>query len=204
MIGDIIEAISNQDIHMGFSNAAPPTGLHARRVLWIGAAALFALPLVASLLTQEMAWSFGDFALFGSMLLAVCGSYELAMILSDKRAYRLGFGLTLLGMFLLVFANLAVGIIGSEENPVNLAFFGIPLVGIAGALITRLSARGLATTLYVMAVLQIAAALLFPAQDMVFMLLVTGIFTALWLAAAQAFSVAARVFRDQAAGGWFT
>jgi hypothetical protein len=65
-------------------------------------------------------------------------------------------------------------------------------VGIAGALSTRLSARGLATTLYVMAVLQVAAALLFPAQDMIFMLWVTGIFTALWLAAAQAFRIAAR------------
>lgn len=139
-----------------------------------------------------MAWSLGDFALFGAMLLAVCGSYELAMILSDQRAYRLGFGLTLLGMFLLVFANLAVGIIGSEDNRANLAFFGIPLVGIVGALIARLSARGLATTLYVMAGLQVAAALLFPAQDRVFMLLVTGIFTTLWLAAAQAFNVAAR------------
>jgi hypothetical protein len=192
MIGGIAKDISDQDIHMGFSNTTQPTGLHARRVLWIGAAMLFSLPLVATLLTQEMAWSFGDFALFGSMLLAVCGSYELAMILGDKRAYRLGFGLTLCGMFLLVFANLAVGIVGSEENPANLAFFGIPLVGIAGALITRLSARGLATTLYVMAVLQVAAALLFPAQDMIFMLWVTGIFTALGLAAAQAFRIAAR------------
>lgn len=177
---------------MGLSDVAGAEGLVSRKALWIGAAVLFSLPMIASLLTTEIAWSFGDFALFGSMLLGVCGCYELAMILSSNRAYRLGFGLTLFGMFVLVFVNLAVGIIGSEDNPANLAFFVIPLAGVAGALLSRCAARGLARTLYVMAAMQGLAALLAPASELMLMVLVTAVFTAIWLAAAAAFRLAAR------------
>lgn len=180
---------------MGISNTIRPAGLGARQALWIGAAALFMLPVIASLLTQEMAWSIGDFALFAAMLLGVCGSYEMAMLLSDHRAYRLGFALTLFGVFVLVFANLAVGIIGSENNPANLIFFAIPLAGVLGALISRFKARGLSRTLYVMASMQVLAAPLFGSGDLVFAVFVSAMFTAIWLAAAAAFHWAAREAR---------
>ncbi len=175
---------------MGLLNAARPTGLKVRETLWFGAALVFSLPVIASLLSSEMAWSLADFALFGSMIFGVCALYEMAMIVSSSRAYRLGFALTLFGMFVLVFANLAVGIVGSEDNPANLAFFAIPLVGIVGALWSRLSSPGLSRTLYVMAALQVAASLLAPVDGITFMVLVTVVFTALWLAAAQAFRIA--------------
>lgn len=177
---------------MGRLNAEGPAGLDARTALWFGAALVFSLPLIASLLSSEMNWSFADFALFGAMVFGVCAMYELGMYISSNRAYRLGFALTLFGMFVLVFVNLAVGIIGSEDNPANLAFFGIPLVGVTGALLSRFSARGLARTLSVMAISQVSAAFLAPASDLMLMALVTGVFTTLWLAAAQAFRVAAR------------
>ena len=164
----------------------------ARRPLWIAASALFLAPAVAMLLTQEVAWGPGDFALFGGMLLAVCGAYEFAVRFSAHRSYHLGVALTAVGMFLLVFVNLAVGIIGGEDNPANLAFFAIPLVGLIGAALTRARALGLARTLTVMAAMQVAAAFLAPASEWAPMLIGTAVFVALWTAAAQAFRSAAR------------
>jgi len=177
---------------MGLLSDRRPNGLEARKALWIGGAAVFALPVIAALLSREMNWSLGDFAVFGVMVFGVCALYELAMRVSSNRHYRFGFAIALFGMFVLVFVNLAVGVIGDEGNPANLAFFAIPLVGVVGALGSRLAPRGLARTSYVMAALQVAASLLAPPSDFWLMVWVTAVFTALWLAAAQAFSAAAR------------
>ena len=52
--------------------------------------------------------------------------------------------LALVGMFLTIWANLAVGIVGSEGNPANMGFFAALLVGIAGSAIARFRANGMA------------------------------------------------------------
>jgi len=47
--------------------------------------------------------------------------------------------------------NLAVGIIGNEDNPANLLYLGVIALGIGGAFAARFEARGMARTLFVMA-----------------------------------------------------
>ena len=58
----------------------------------------------------------------------------------------------MLGAFLLTWMNLAVGIIGNEENPANLMFFAIPVVGMVGALTVRFESRGMAHALVATAI----------------------------------------------------
>lgn len=81
--------------------------------VWVWGLAAFALllPLVAMQFTSEVDWDSTDFVVFGLMLLVACAGYEIAVRLTGKRAYRLAAGIVLLGAFLLIWMQLAVGII---------------------------------------------------------------------------------------------
>lgn len=119
-----------------------------RLVGWGGAAALLLLPLLAMQFTPEVNWTASDFIVWGVMLGTVGGLFELAVRLSPLPSYRMAFGLALLGAFLVVWANLAVGIVGSESNPANQLFFLALLLGMVGAGVARLKANGMAYAMY--------------------------------------------------------
>jgi hypothetical protein len=115
-----------------------------RPIGWGAAVALLALPFVAMQFTREVNWRVSDFIIFGAMLLAVGVPLELVARTSRNWAYRGAALLALFGAFLTVWANLAVGIVGSEENPENLLFFAALLVGIAGMIAARARPKGMA------------------------------------------------------------
>ncbi len=114
-------------------------GGRTRMALWGGAACLLLLPLVAMQFTREVAWTPVDFVTFGAMLASVCGGLELAARVTMNRTCRAATGLALVTAFLLTWVNVAVGIIGSERDPANLAF-GVLLGGLPGI---KLPALGL-------------------------------------------------------------
>ena len=68
-------------------------GYKGSALVWGGAAALLALPLVAMRFTREVAWTASDFAVMGAMLFAACGAWELATRASGSLAYRAGAGI---------------------------------------------------------------------------------------------------------------
>jgi len=121
---------------------------------WSLAALILLLPLLAMQFTTEVAWDFADFMIFGALLAGAGGVYELAMRVSGHRAYRAAIAVALAAAFILIWVNLAVGIIGDEGNPANLMYVGVLAVGIIGAIITRGQPRGMARTLSVMAFAQ--------------------------------------------------
>ncbi len=121
---------------------------------WSLAALILLLPLLAMQFTTEVAWDFADFMIFGALLAGAGGVYELAMRVSGHRAYRAATAVALAAAFILIWINLAVGIIGDENNPANLMYVGVLAVGIIGAIITRGQPRGMARTLSVMAFAQ--------------------------------------------------
>ena len=55
--------------------------------------------------------------------------------------------------------DVAVGIIGSENNPLNLMFFGVILVALVGGIAARFRANGMARAMIVTAALQAAIGL---------------------------------------------
>jgi hypothetical protein len=69
-------------------------------------------------------------------------AYELAVRMSSDTAYRAAAGIALAAAFILIWVNLAVGIIGSEDELANLMYFGVLAVGIIGALIARFQPHG--------------------------------------------------------------
>ena len=142
--------------------------------------------------TSEVDWDFVDFAIFSTMLLVVCGTYELSTRLTGNKAYRLAVGIALVGAFLLTWVNLAVGIIGNEENSANLMFFAIPAVGIVGALIVRFESRGMARALVATAIAQAFVSVIALIAGWGYTFVLTGFFIIFWLTSAQLFRKAAR------------
>jgi hypothetical protein len=143
-------------------------------------------------LTEEMAWGPGDFALLGSMLFAACGTYELAARMTGHKAYRAAVGVALATAFILVWMNLAVGIIGSEENPANWMYSGVLAVGLMGAILARFQPQGMARALVGTALAQALVAVIALIAGWGNALILTGLFVALWLTSARLFRKAAR------------
>ena len=165
-----------------------------RIAVWGGAALLLLAPAVATRLSDEMQWDSRDFILVGAMLLAGCGLWELAIRKSGSWTYAAGAGVAAAAAFLLFLVNGAVGIIGNEDDPVNLVFLAVIAVAIAGAAVARFRPRGMALAMAVAAGAQVlagvAAVILVP--DVRGFLVGTALFTPMWLLAAGLFRKAAR------------
>lgn len=166
-------------------------GARWRIPMWCALAALELLPLAAMQVTTEVAWTGFDFLVFGVMLAVVGGGVELAVRMSRHYAYRAAAGIALVAGFLLIWMNLAVGIIGNEDNPANLMFFGVHAVGIVGALIARFRAAGMARVMAAMALAQVAVAVAAQLNG-AFIWPLTVVFAGIWLGSAALFRKAAR------------
>jgi len=116
-------------------------------LVWGGAALLLSLPFFAMRFTSAVNWSASDFVVMGIMLGVVCGAIELAARFSGNWAYRVGVAAAIVGAFLISWANLAVGIVGSNDNPANLLFFGALLVGVVGSVVARFRPTGMAVAM---------------------------------------------------------
>ena len=126
-----------------------------RLIGWGSAVALLAMPFVAMQVhAQGVDWSAGDFILAGVIFATIGGLLELAVKLTPNGFYRGAVALALLGSLLVIWSNLAVGIAGSEHNPLNGLFFAALLIGIASAFLARFRSRGMS-----LAMLATAAAL---------------------------------------------
>lgn len=165
---------------------------------WAIAAMLLLLPLFAMQFTDEVNWDETDFIVFGAMLAAACGTYELAARATGNLAFRAAVGVALVAAFLLVWINLAVGIIGSEDNPANLMYGGVLAVGIVGAVIARFrpheTARAMIATALaqaLVAAIALVTGLGHPANPPLELLLLNAFFAALWILSAWLFRRAA-------------
>lgn len=162
-----------------------------RLAIWGGILTALIMPWLLMRATGQGHWTAFDFIVWGLMLAVLGGGIELALRLSAHWSYRIAAAITLGGGFLMVWANLAVGIIGNEENPRNLLFHGVLLLGLLGAAATRFEARGLSRVLRAMAVLQVAVAVVAAALGWALLPVFTLVFTGLWLVAGELFQRAA-------------
>lgn len=115
-------------------------------------------------------------------------------------AYRIGAAVALAAAFVEVWINLAVGIVGNEDNPVNQGFYLVVAAAGACAFTAKFRADGMARAMLAIAALQALLALAVAtapstARDPMGaagVLLLSGGFTALWLLAAALFRSSAR------------
>ena len=162
-----------------------------RPVIWGTAAFLLLLPAIAMQFTREVQWDAADFIAIGLLLLAACGAYELGARMSGNRAYRLAFGIAIVAGFLLVWINLAVGVIGPEDNPANALFGGVLAVGALGALMAQFRAAGMSRALFVTAFAQLGVAIYAWYVGSLEGAVLSTFFTGAWCASAVLFRTAA-------------
>jgi hypothetical protein len=181
-------------------NAGGRRGRFWRIAPWVIAALTMLLPLVAMQFTDEVVWDEIDFAVIGAMLFCACGACELAARMTGTVAYRAAVGVAVVAAFILIWINLAVGIIGSEDTMANLMFGGVLAVGILGAVIVRFQPHGMTRALAATALAQALVCVIALIAGLgstganwpwaiVFL---TGFFAALWLVSAWLFRKAAR------------
>lgn len=108
-----------------------------RIIGWGGAIALILMPLVAMQFTNEVDWDETDF-IFAAVIFGIVGGLiEFAVRLSTNWYSRFGAMFAVLSGFIVVWTNLAVGMIGNEDNPVNLWFGVVLLIAIVGSFASR-------------------------------------------------------------------
>jgi peptidoglycan/LPS O-acetylase OafA/YrhL len=103
--------------------------------------------------------------------------------------YRAGAALAFATALLISWMNLAVGIAGAEDNPINMSFFMLIAVAAVGAFAAEFRARGLARTMFSVAAIQIMLGAIVatgpvaahePSGPMG-LLALNGVFALLWL-----------------------
>lgn len=120
----------------------------------LGTVAILLIPLVGMQISNDWNWSLFDFIVMGALIFGTGLAYVLITRKGGTMAYRLAVGMALAAAFLLVWLNLAVGIIGSEDNSANLMYFGVLVIGFLGAIIAELRPQGMARVLFAMALAQ--------------------------------------------------
>lgn len=167
---------------------------------WSIAAFLLLLPLVAMQFTGEVDWDETDFLFAAALIGGVGIALELTIRMTRNTAYRAAIGIALAAMFLLIWINAAVGIIGSEDNPLNLLYAGVLAVALAAAVGAGFRPNGMARAMIAAAAAQALVAVIAlvagehrtPTSSMAEIVVLNGFFTGLWLGSALLFRIAAR------------
>lgn len=131
--------------------------LNIWRILgWGGAIVLILTPLVAMQFTKEVDWDETDFIVATIIFGIVGGLIEFAVRLSSNWYFRLGAMFAVLAGFMVIWSNLAVGMIGNEDNPVNLWFGLVLLIAIIGSIAARFRGSILPKAMLMAGAVQIA------------------------------------------------
>jgi hypothetical protein len=166
----------------------------------LATAFILLLHLLAMQITDAVVWGPADFAVAGALLFGTGLTYQLVTRKAGTIAYRFAVGAALAAALILVWVNLAVGLIGSEDDPANLMYIGVLAVGIIGALIARFRSRGMARALLATALAQALVAVVAliagmhqnPGSSVFEILAANAFFVALFVGSALLFRYAAR------------
>lgn len=138
-------------------NAEQGGGGRWRWLAWAGFIGFVLLiPLVAMQFTSEVAWDGADFVFAAAIIAGAAAMYEFTAAKSVSVAYRLAVAIAVGTAFVTVWSTGAVGIIGSEDNPANLIYGGVLLIGLIGAVIAQFKPMGMAWAMAVTAAAQAA------------------------------------------------
>ena len=163
---------------------------------WTLAAALLVTPAIAMQFPDSgVNWTASDFIFAGVVFAIIGGLFELAARASRNVSYRAAVVVAVACGFLQLWITLAVGIIGSENNPANWTYIAMVLAALSVAAVAIGNARALARSMAVMAVLQ----LFFFALHMIdghMTAFIDLFFTALWVMSSRLFARAAQQTAD--------
>jgi hypothetical protein len=169
-------------------------------VLAVVTALILAVPLVAMQFTAEVNWSLADFIIMGMLVFGTGASFVFVMKYATNFIYRIAvlgaFGTT----FLLVWANLAVGLIGSGPHAGNLMYLAVYAIVIIGSIRSRFTSVGMERVMYVAAISLVVLAAIaiftnmgaYPGSSVNEIIAVNGFFATLFGIAGSLFRLAAQ------------
>lgn len=122
-----------------------------KNIIWIAlaVASLLLIPLLGG-----ADWDETDYIVAGGLLFGTGVAFELVARNARTRSYRFAVAIALGAALLLTWINLAVGVIGNENNPANLMYFGVLAIGFLGAIIARFKPQGMARAMFATAIAQ--------------------------------------------------
>lgn len=142
----------------------PPVLQWLRPLGWSLVALMLATPLLAMQFEDRLQlgvnWSLSDFAIAAFLLGGSGAALEVAVRLSGNFAFRAVAVLGISAALVMVWVNLAVGLVGAESNGANLWFMFVPVAGLFAAALGRFEARGMMRAMLAMAVAQVIAGVL--------------------------------------------
>lgn len=173
-----------------------------RRTLmaWGSAAALMVLPIIALRAGEGRPWAPGDVTFLAILLAVLAAVLGVSARIANRRAYAAACALALVTGLFQAWINLAVGIIGSEDNPANWMYGGVILVAIIGAILARFRPAGMARAMIAAAAAQASTFIAAIVLGFGFTGPITVFLVTLWLVAASLFRQAARARTSTSAG----
>jgi len=169
---------------------SPATTRALRITGWSLAAALLALPAIAMQFTDEVKWTGSDFVFAAIMFGTVGGLLELAARASSNLAYRVAVAAAVVCGLLQIWINLAVGIIGNEDNSANWTYFAVVFMAATGAIVALGDPRALVRAMLAAAGAQFLFSVI-HALNGTPTPIIDGFFILVWLLAARLFAKAA-------------
>jgi hypothetical protein len=163
------------------------------------------IPLVAMQFTDEVKWSPVDFIIMGALIFSTGMGFILITRSSPNAAYKIAAALTFATAFLMVWANLAVGLIGSGPNPGNLMYMAVPAVAIVGTFLSNFNPGGMERTMYFTTFILVLVTLIaflanmdeYPSSSAKDILAVSGFFAMLFIVSGLIFRLAAHHGRQK-------
>lgn len=164
------------------------------------ALAILLIPLFAMLVSSEMDWDETDFIMVFILLFTAGFVYKLLSRGMKSTTYRLAIGLAIGTGFFLFMSNLAVGIVGSDDNSFNALYLLVLAVLFLGLIISRYKPLGMSWALFATALAQLAVTIFAyitgqqhaPGSSVYEIVAVNGFFLVLWLASGVLFRQAAK------------
>jgi len=126
----------------------------------LGALAALMVPLVASQFVEDWHWGVGGFVFVYVLFFALGMTYALIARKMGAWSYKAGVGLALVSGFGLAWSTMVH--VADSGHPERFVYYSVLVVGIVGALLARLEARGLAYTLFAMAGTNVLIAVILP------------------------------------------
>ncbi|HLN52387.1 MAG TPA: hypothetical protein VK212_01680 [Lentimicrobium sp.] len=174
--------------------------LHQAVTVALVAASLLLIPLIAMQFNEGVNWTLSDFVVAWVLLFGAGFSYALLARKQRKIVAKAATALTVGTGLFLVWSNLAVGIIGNENNPINLAYFAVLAFLIVKTILANFQVQRMVKVLYGTAIAQIIVtiiALLTGQQHALEssvkeILMVNAFFVFLWIVSALLYEFAAR------------
>lgn len=163
-----------------------------RRLAWGAAATLILLPLLAIKINDPNSWTIEDLPFAFVMVVTIGLTFELALRIAPRWAYRTGAAVSIATALLLILGNLAVGFAGSENNRINVIFFAPPAIALLGSIAVSFRPSALSIVMVCSAVVQIAVGLIAYYHGY-FTGPLSVTFTCLWLASSLLFLRCSRI-----------